>query len=73
MCSSVAVDDLANSLQCASRSSTRPVLKHGPRSLVYARVNGRYETLRRNESKGELRLTYMRSQDFGQGRIMDLC
>ena len=48
-----AVDRWANSLQCASRSSTRPVLKHGPRSSVYAQVNGRYETLRRNESKGE--------------------
>ena len=26
----------------------RPVLKHGPRRLTYLRVNGRYETLRRN-------------------------
>ena len=34
------------------RSSTRPVLKHGPRSLTCARVMGtRYETQRRNESE----------------------
>ncbi len=34
------------------RRSTRPVLKHGPRSLTCARVMGLYETQRRNEGKG---------------------
>jgi hypothetical protein len=34
------------------RQPVRPVLKHGPRSLTCARVVGRYETLRRNESEG---------------------
>ena len=34
------------------RHSTRPVLKHGPRSLTCARVIGRYETQRRSESEG---------------------
>ena len=38
------------------RSSTRPVLKHGPRSLTCARVIGLPETQRRNESEGSLRL-----------------
>lgn len=37
------------------RSSTRPVLKHGPRSLACARVMGSHETQRRNESEGRLR------------------
>ena len=32
--------------------STRPVLKHGPRSLTCARVVGLYETRRRSESEG---------------------
>ena len=34
------------------RLPTRPVLKHGPRSLTCARVTGSIETRRRNESKG---------------------
>ena len=34
------------------RPSTRPVLKHGPRSLTCARVVGSYETRRRSESEG---------------------
>ncbi|CAL8238558.1 unnamed protein product [Lota lota] len=34
------------------RLPTRPVLKHGPRSLTHARVRGSYETPRRNESEG---------------------
>lgn len=34
------------------RHSTRPVLKHGPRSLTCARVIGSYETQRRSESEG---------------------
>ena len=34
------------------RHPTRPVLKHGPRSLTHARVTGLYETQRRNESEG---------------------
>ncbi len=34
-----------------SRSSLRPVLKHGPRSLAYARVTGCLKTQRRNESE----------------------
>jgi hypothetical protein len=34
------------------RQPVRPVLKHGPRSLTCARVVGRYETRRRNESEG---------------------
>src|SRR6218665_2510236 len=34
------------------REPVRPVLKHGPRSLTCARVVGRYETRRRNESEG---------------------
>lgn len=38
------------------RSSTRPVLKHGPRSLTCARVMGSSETQRHNESEGRLRL-----------------
>ena len=33
------------------RHSTRPVLKHGPRSLACARVNGSYETPGRSESE----------------------
>jgi hypothetical protein len=37
------------------RHSTRPVLKHGPRSLTCARVIGQYETQRRSESEGRLR------------------
>jgi len=36
------------------RPSTRPVLKHGPRSLTCARVVGSYETRRRSESEGHL-------------------
>lgn len=43
------------------RHSTRPVLKHGPRSLTCARVIGRYETQRRSESKGRLGLTQVGS------------
>ena len=38
------------------RQPTRPVLKHGPRSLACARVMGSHETQRRNESEGRLRL-----------------
>ena len=34
------------------RPSTRPVLKHGPRSLTCARVTGSYETQRRSEGEG---------------------
>ena len=34
------------------RHSTRPVLKHGPRSLTCARVIGLYETQRHSESEG---------------------
>src|SRR5690606_26690930 len=39
--------------RCESRPPVRPVLKHGPRSLANARVNGFY-TYWRNESKGRL-------------------
>ena len=35
-----------------SRHSTRPVLKHGPRSLTCARVTGSYETQGRSEGEG---------------------
>ena len=34
------------------RQPTRPVLKHGPRSLTHARVRGSLETPWRNESEG---------------------
>lgn len=34
------------------RLPTRPVLKHGPRSLARARVRGRHESPRRNEGEG---------------------
>jgi hypothetical protein len=44
--------------QCQCRSPVRPVLKHGPRSLTYARANG-WKTQRRNKSKGRFgRLRY---------------
>ena len=43
------------------RHSTRPVLKHGPRSLACARVNGSYETLGRSESEGRLGLAQVGS------------
>lgn len=43
------------------RHSTRPVLKHGPRSLTCARVIGRYETQRRSESEGRLSATQVGS------------
>ena len=36
------------------RYSTRPVLKHGPRSLTCAQVAGTVESRRRNESEGRL-------------------
>ena len=39
-------------LRRVCRHSTRPVLKHGPRSLTCARVIGSYETQRRSESEG---------------------
>lgn len=41
----------ANSQWCSGRPSTRPVLKHGPRRVTCAQVNGRYETQRRSESE----------------------
>ena len=37
------------------RQPTRPVLKHGPRSLTHARVRGSLETPWRNESEDRLR------------------
>lgn len=37
------------------RPPTRPVLKHGPRSLTRARVQGSVETPRRNEGEGRIR------------------
>ena len=43
------------------RHSTRPVLKHGPRSLTCARVIGLYETQRRSESEGRLGSTQVGS------------
>ena len=43
------------------RHSTRPVLKHGPRSLTCARVIGRYESQRRSESEGGPGLTQVGS------------
>ena len=43
------------------RHSTRPVLKHGPRSLACARVKGSYETLGRSESEGRLGLAQVGS------------
>ena len=50
------------------RHSTRPVLKHGPRSLTCARVIGRYETQRRSESEGGPGLTQVGSLLFAGGR-----
>ena len=47
------------------RHSTRPVLKHGPRSLTCARVIGLYETQRRSESEGRLGLTQVGSVPSG--------
>ncbi len=44
------------------RQPTRPVLKHGPRSLACARVTGSHETQGRNESEGRLRLAQARSR-----------
>ena len=43
-------------LRRVGRSPTRPVLKHGPRSLTCVRVVGKFsdETRRRNESEGRL-------------------
>ena len=43
------------------RHCTRPVLKHGPRSLTCARVIGSYETQRRSESEGRPGLTQVGS------------
>jgi hypothetical protein len=49
------------------RHSTRPVLKHGPRSLTCARVIGLYETQRRSESEGRLGLTQVGSFSLSGG------
>ena len=48
------------------RPTTRPVLKHGPRSLTCARVIGLYETQRRSESEGRPGLTQVGSFCFAQ-------
>jgi hypothetical protein len=48
---------LLRGAECPSRCrrpSTRPVLKHGPRSLTCAQVTGFYETYGRSESKSRL-------------------
>jgi hypothetical protein len=42
------IDGRIYSLQCICRLSTCPVLKHGPRSFIWSRVKGLYETPRRN-------------------------
>ena len=49
-----------------SRHSTRPVLKHGPRSLTCARVMGTVESRRRNESEGRPRLAEAGSRRHGR-------
>ena len=42
---------LGSAAKIHCRQPIRPVLKHGPRSLTCARVNGRCEPHRRNESE----------------------
>lgn len=51
--------------RCECRSSIRPVLKHGPRSLACARVIG-WKTYWRNESKGRLDRLIWDPFGFGQ-------
>ena len=53
LCGAAAVRCLGSFSVSKSRPPIRPVLKHGPRSLVCARVNG-CKTYWRNESKGRL-------------------
>lgn len=48
------------------RLPTRPVLKHGPRSLTRARVKGLTETPRRNEGEGRRGPAEVGSPPYGQ-------
>ena len=50
------------------RQPTRPVLKHGPRSLTHARVRGSSKTPWRNESEGQRALAEVGSRPRGGGR-----
>ena len=50
------------------RQPTRPVLKHGPRSLTRARVGGSVKTPWRNESEGQRALAEVGSRPLGAGR-----
>ena len=50
------------------RQPTRPVLKHGPRSLTRARVRGSLETPWRNESEGRRAPAEVGSRPRGAGR-----
>ena len=47
------------------RPSTRPVLKHGPRSLTCAQVTGSYETQGRSEGEGAGRSAEVGRRAFG--------
>jgi hypothetical protein len=51
----------------SGRYSTRPVLKHGPRSLTCAQVKGTVESPWRNESKGIGHCPQVRSPASGWG------
>lgn len=50
------------------RQPTRPVLKHGPRSLTHARVRGSSKTPWRNESEGRRAPAEVGSRPRGVGR-----
>ena len=50
------------------RQPTRPVLKHGPRSLTHARVRGSNKTPWRNESEGRRAPAEVGSLALGPGR-----
>ena len=50
------------------RQPTRPVLKHGPRSLTHARVRGSVKTPWRNESEGRRTPAEVGSRPRGAGR-----
>ncbi len=50
------------------RQPTRPVLKHGPRSLTHARVRGSVKTPWRNESEGRRAPAEVGSRPRGAGR-----
>ena len=57
-CATFAMDtEGENSQWCCGRRATRPVLKHGQRSLTCVRVKGSYETPRRSES--EVRVAHL--------------